>query len=127
LWIASKTTAGYGQIGNRQRQNRLAHRLSWELAYGPIPAGQNVLHRCDVPACVRPEHLFLGTMAANSLDMATKGRSGNAKLSAKDVRSLRTRYALGGVTHRQLAIEYGVTHTAIGYALRGTQWWRHVD
>lgn len=51
-----------------------AHRVSWEFSYGPIPDGLWVLHRCDVPGCVRPEHLFLGTAQDNSRDMMRKGR-----------------------------------------------------
>lgn len=55
---------------------RRAHRLAWELANGPVPAGQFVLHRCDNPPCARPDHLFLGTAADNTADMRSKGRGG---------------------------------------------------
>ena len=67
---------GYGGIGAGGKCGGMlyAHRLTWSDRYGPIPAGMCVLHRCDVPACVKPEHLFLGTKGDNSRDMAAKGR-----------------------------------------------------
>lgn len=52
-----------------------AHRMAWTLEHGPIPQGLCVLHRCDNPPCVRPDHLFLGTMADNTHDMMAKGRA----------------------------------------------------
>lgn len=52
-----------------------AHRLAWELTYGPIPEGLDVCHRCDVPPCCWPEHLFLGTPQDNYDDMRAKGRA----------------------------------------------------
>lgn len=73
LWTSSTSGRGYGAFwanGGRIR----AHRFSWELHNGSIPAGLWVLHHCDTPACVRPEHLFLGDRRANMLDAAKKGR-----------------------------------------------------
>jgi hypothetical protein len=52
----------------------LAHRAAWEVTFGPIPDGLFVCHSCDTPACVRPDHLFLGTLADNNLDMVGKMR-----------------------------------------------------
>lgn len=65
---------GYGRIAIARSVARRAHRVSWELANGPIPDGLFVLHRCDNPPCVRPDHLFLGTQRDNILDMHRKGR-----------------------------------------------------
>lgn len=76
LWNASKDGKGYGVIGLSVpvRRHGKAHRVSWELHKGAIPAGMAVLHKCDTPACVNPEHLFLGTQADNMRDCSAKGR-----------------------------------------------------
>jgi hypothetical protein len=67
---------GYGTIGlgRRSGKTRGAHRVSWELAHGPIPEGLYVCHRCDNKRCVRPDHLFLGTAEDNAQDALRKGR-----------------------------------------------------
>ena len=54
---------------------RGAHQIAWELTYGPVPPGLHVLHRCDVPPCINPGHLWLGTNADNQRDRHLKGRT----------------------------------------------------
>ena len=94
LWLGNKYTNGYGRlcVGGIERS---VHRLSWEFANGPIPADLFVCHHCDVPACVRPDHLFLGTARDNAIDMVAKGRhwvqNHPEKLSRGDRHYSRTR------------------------------------
>lgn len=73
IWVAARFSNGYGHIRIKGK-DCLAHRISWELHYGPIPAGLLVCHTCDRPACTRPDHLFLGTQSQNIQDAKAKGR-----------------------------------------------------
>lgn len=84
LWTGSKNVWGYGQfrVGSRTDgtcRTVRAHRVAWEIANGPLPAGMCVLHTCDNPACVEPSHLWMGTHHDNALDRSQKGRHGKSK------------------------------------------------
>ena len=141
LWPGSKYPNGYGSVYSRYPRSATyyAHRVAFELSYGAIPDGLHVCHRCDNPACVRPDLLFLGTPLENMADMRAKGRSrkgdrpnaargsrsGQAKLTEAQVRVIRARYAAGGVTQTELAREFGVVATGIQKIVRRTSW-RHI-
>ncbi len=78
LWTAGESH-GYGVIGDGHGGAEFAHRASWRIFRGDIPSGMNVCHHCDVPFCVNPDHLFIGTQKDNVRDMANKGRHGQQR------------------------------------------------
>ena len=132
LWTGSRQPRGYGHFYPKLHVGLYAHRVSWELAFGPIPAGLHVLHHCDNPPCVRPEHLFVGTRSDNMKDMLAKGRGGHRgapgerhpchKLTDAQVVAIRERWDAGGVLQRTLAAEFGVTRGLIGMIVRRVAW-----
>jgi hypothetical protein len=73
-WQATIQKNGYGHFMRSKRKPIMAHRMAYELAYGSIPEGLHVLHRCDNRRCVRPDHLWVGTHSDNMRDMHAKGR-----------------------------------------------------
>ncbi len=111
IWFAGRNKQGYGHFWCGGK-TRLAHRYSFELANGPIPAGMDVLHRCDTPPCVNPAHLFSGVQFDNMHDMIKKGRHvsvfgekvGNHKLSESQVLEIFNDARL----QREIATDYGV-------------------
>ena len=130
VWTGWRTCKGYGSI-RLNGKNAAAHRVSWEIHNGPIPGGLFVLHHCDNPPCVRPEHLFVGTAKDNTHDMIGKSRHAHGerhharKLNPESVRAIRARYAVGGVSMASLAAEYGVWLLSIQNVIHGRTW-RHV-
>lgn len=127
LWTGS-TTRGYGafSIGGAQTY---AHRASYILAFGPIPAGHHVCHRCDNPLCVNPSHLFAGTPRDNIDDKLAKGRQphgsrlAQAKLREADIPVILSRLAAGEL-HERIAADYGVSRPAISLININATWRR---
>ncbi len=134
-WTGRRIPKGYGQIGRRY-----THRLSYTMAFGDIPDGLWVLHRCDNPPCLRPDHLFLGTNTDNQRDSAAKGRNGRwthpertvrgarchtAKLTSQQVHDVRRRFRPGRGhpdNMARLADEYGVSRSSIYAIVHGKSW-----
>jgi hypothetical protein len=131
LWTGARRPTGYGAFNGPGGITVRAHRYAYELAYGAIADDAIVCHTCDNPPCVRPDHLFLGTVQDNVADRQAKGRSpkgeqhGIARLSAEDVTSIRTLYASGRYLQRELAEMYATTQGRISIIVRGKQW-RHL-
>lgn len=115
-WTSARNEPGYGvlRIGEG---NKLAHRLSWELEHGPIPSGLIVLHRCDNPGCVRPDHLLLGTHADNNADMWAKGR-GVAKLTESIANLIRESEG----TNTEVGRRFGISRVWVAKIRSGQAW-----
>jgi hypothetical protein len=128
-WNAAADGLGYGRWWFRDAV-RLSHRVAWEITHGPIPDGLCVLHRCDNPKCVRPDHLFLGTQGDNIRDMHAKKRakpargelSSRAKLTSEQVRDIWARYTGKHGEQTKLAKEYGVSSHQISMIVGGKSW-----
>jgi len=121
------TRFGYGTATSPAtgRSGR-AHRVAWEQAYGPIPSGMIILHKCDNRACVKLQHLHLGTLADNNRDRAAKGRNSHvhgtrhprAKLTEEQVIAIRR----STLPHNHLARLYGITNSTVSAVQRGIIW-----
>jgi hypothetical protein len=133
LWTGS-TRNGYGRIIIKNKLYTV-HRLVWELTYGEIPDGLDVLHHCDVRPCLRPDHLWLGTHGDNMRDMARKGRwrggprnRGSrcrfARLREEHIPQIRN-LARTGMTQREIGEIFGVGQSAISVILSGKTW-KHI-
>lgn len=126
LWLAqrqqlthTKSGLGYGCFSyysktlKRKSINMHAHRVAWTLTHGEIPPGLSVLHHCDNMACVRPDHLFLGTQKDNVRDMVAKGRRplivSNSTLTADQIRAIRA----DPRRHHLIAADYGLKRMAV--------------
>lgn len=122
----------YGRFRVGRKKER-AHRVAWTLTFGAIPEGMWVLHHCDTPSCVRPDHLFLGDCSANQMDAYQKGRlipplarargedAGASRLTEDQVREIRASCA----SQRKLGERYGVSQVAIS-KIKTRKTWAHV-
>ena len=143
LWSGRKGTHGYGVFRIKWTDSGvLSHRHAYEVANGPIPDGLCVCHRCDVPLCVNPSHLFLGTSADNNADRVAKGRCawgdrnaarkhpesicrgekvGSAVLTNAIVYEIRKRFA-SGETKRELSQSMGIPYSTVRNVADGKTW-----
>ena len=156
IWQGERTRYGYGRCTVGKKQRMPAHRVAYELTYGMILPGLLCCHRCDVPLCCNPAHLWLGTNADNLRDMFAKQRdaahtnptsfargdrhgrrvhpekfqrgeqSHHAKLTERAVREIREQYATGQWSLQRLAVHFGVSRTLIRKVVI-RETWRHIS
>lgn len=137
-WLGCRFSTGYGQF--KWKGSPLgAHRVAWVVANGPVSPGEFVCHRCDNPACVRTDHLWLGSHSDNMVDMHRKLRAPrmdpakrrrgervyNAKLTGELVRRIRE-WSASGVGKCEIARRAGVSRGTVRGVLDGKTW-RHVS
>lgn len=132
LWTGSKIPKGYGTI-KWDGKNRRSHRVAWIIAFGVIPSGLFVCHKCDNPSCVNPRHLFLGTNQDNIDDRERKGRNRpprgekhwKHKLTKEQVSEIRRcygYYGVGGKSSLELAKIFGVDPSTIQRIAKKETW-----
>lgn len=128
-WKGKPSEHGYGRVTIRGKGYK-AHRIAYYLAHERIKDELMVLHKCDVRLCCNPAHLYQGFAKQNAQDSVIRGRNtclygeqnGKAKLTEKQVRSIRKRYKQGGITQKSLAQQYRVSETTIYYICSGQRW-----
>lgn len=126
-WTGHKDRTGHAKMKDDRHKSAGVHRVAYEAAFGPIPKGAFVCHRCDNGACVRPSHLFLGNQDANMKDMSIKGRAARgeknfrAKLTETDIRAIRS----DDRTNVAVGKQYGVSPHTIS-KIKWGRLWAHV-
>jgi len=127
IWTGTRYKEGYGKFSISGHSYR-SHRLMWELENDPIPDGLNVLHTCDNPPCVNPEHLFLGTQTDNIADMKNKGRQAKgekiaqSKVTQEDVDDIRRIYSEGYLSQKDIADVFGISNSQVSNIVRRISW-----
>ena len=142
IWTANRNRRGYGKFCLNKRQEP-AHRVVYMLTYGDIPPGAWVLHHCDNPSCVRPDHLYLGTHQDNMRDRQERNRVARgdsngsrtrpdrilhgeqcswAKLTIEQIVAIRQEYTTTRITLHQLAAKYGVSKSEIHNVVKRKVW-----
>lgn len=128
-WTGAVSAEGYGTLRINSK-TWLAHRFAWTLTYGSVANDTCVLHRCDNPPCVNPDHLFSGDRSINNKDKVLKGRQSrhdgiknpNAKLTTEQIKEIRALYATGQYKQVELAARFGVIQPHISRIIRKEAW-----
>lgn len=127
IWLKYRDKRGYGHL-RRFGKNWLAHRYMYLCTNGDFDRSLNILHKCDNPSCINPDHLFIGTQRDNILDCIEKKRynrpkgeyNPNCKYSDIIVEEIRELYSTGLFTQKQLSKLFGISKSMVGYYVNNT-------
>lgn len=127
-WFGAKASKGYGEIKIPKTRKQIpAHRLSYLIHKGAIPEDKCVLHKCDHPCCVNPDHLFVGSKLDNARDMVSKNRhcfgekQGASKLSTEQVRQIRM-LCDSGIPQIEISRIMSISPMQVSRIKRGLRW-----
>lgn len=127
IWKAALTQEGYGTFWWDGKTGP-AHRYAWSYYHGDIPKRMVICHSCDIPSCVNPNHLFIGTVQDNHSDMVEKRRnvsgekSGLSKLKEIQVIEIREKYKSGNYSSTDLSKYYGITRENVWCIVKNKTW-----
>lgn len=132
VWTKDKYNYGYGKISIGEGKQMRAHRFMYIKEFGDIPESMNVLHKCDNPSCVNPNHLYLGTQKDNVVDMMSKNRGGykkfcgeshhNSKLTRKEVNEIKTLWNSGKLFQKDIANKFGISQQVVSKIVNNKAW-----
>ena len=136
LWQGTRMPFGYGLTGGLNGVTTTAHRVAWAIVYGTVPEGMFVLHKCDNPPCVNPNHLYAGTQKDNARDAIERGRftyavspcgidHPGAKLTEADVIQIRRLAEQGCYSQKSIGGWFGISATMVCY-IKLRRKWAHI-
>lgn len=122
-------SSGRGSIAVRSKDGRyrmqLVHRVAWEIEYGAIPEGVQILHHCDTSNCCRPSHLYAGGYAENAEDCSSRGRRSSGKVVTREIVLLTREAHAKGISMYRLAKDLELSPATIS-SIVNRQTWKHV-
>lgn len=126
IYTGGKNHSGYGRVSMANERHARTHRIMFEHVNGPVDSKMDVCHKCDVPSCFNPDHLFLGTRKDNMKDAKLKGRTASCekhwktKLSNEDINEIKK--LSGKISQNKIGKKFGVSQFLVSTVIAGNHW-----